>query len=46
LPDPDPASAEKKEFAWMTIHKYTPDKVVKYPFKDWSDLLPKQEKQP
>jgi transglutaminase-like putative cysteine protease len=38
LPDPDPANAERREFAWMTVHKYVADKVVTYPFKDWKDL--------
>jgi len=33
LPDPDPAAKDKREFAWMTIHRYTPDRVVKNPFK-------------
>jgi transglutaminase-like putative cysteine protease len=41
LADPDPANTEKREFAWMTLHKYTPDRPVKYPFEDWSDLLNK-----
>jgi transglutaminase-like putative cysteine protease len=40
LPDPDPANPHKHEFAWMTIHEYTADKKVPYPFKDWSTLLP------
>jgi transglutaminase-like putative cysteine protease len=40
LPDPDPADPEKREFAWMTIHKYTSDREVSYPFKDVSTLLP------
>jgi transglutaminase-like putative cysteine protease len=39
LPDPDPANAQKREFAWMTIHQYTPDKPVTYPFKNWRDLI-------
>jgi hypothetical protein len=41
LPEPDPADPDKREFAWMTVHKYTPDRVVPYPFKDHSGLLPK-----
>jgi transglutaminase-like putative cysteine protease len=40
LPDPDPANKYKHEFAWMTVHRYQPDRPVKYPFKDWHDLLP------
>jgi transglutaminase-like putative cysteine protease len=39
LPDPDPADPHKREFAWMTVHKYTADKKVSYPFKDWHSLL-------
>jgi transglutaminase-like putative cysteine protease len=38
LPDPDPADPEKREFAWMTVHKYTPDREVPYPFKDLKSL--------
>jgi hypothetical protein len=40
LPDPDPADPEKREFAWMTSHKYTPDREVAYPFKDLKSLAP------
>ena len=38
LPDPDPANPKATGFAWMTLHKYTPDKAVAYPFKDWNSL--------
>ena len=38
LPDPDPANPKATGFAWMTLHKFTPDKAVTYPFKDWSSL--------
>jgi hypothetical protein len=38
LPDPDPALAGKREFAWMTAHRYTPDRPVVYPFADWKGL--------
>jgi transglutaminase-like putative cysteine protease len=41
LPDPDPANPDKREFAWMTVHKYTADKDVPYPFKDRSGLTKK-----
>jgi transglutaminase-like putative cysteine protease len=41
LPDPDPANPKKTEFAWMTMHQYTPDRGVKSPFKDWNSLLNK-----
>jgi transglutaminase-like putative cysteine protease len=42
LPAPDPADATKREFAWMTAHKYTPDRAVSYPFRDWKTLVPKK----
>lgn len=42
LPPPDPADPTKREFAWMTAHKYTPDRVVPYPFRDWTTLAPKK----
>jgi transglutaminase-like putative cysteine protease len=38
LPEPDPANADQHEFAWMTIHKYVPDRPVTYPFKDYASL--------
>lgn len=38
LPDPDPANSAKREFAWMTVHKYVPDRPVTYPFRDWKSL--------
>lgn len=38
LPFPDPADPTKREFAWMTAHKYTADRAVPYPFKEWSAL--------
>ncbi len=41
LQDPDPANTNQTGFAWMTMHKYTPDKTVTYPFKDWSSLINK-----
>jgi transglutaminase-like putative cysteine protease len=40
LPDPDPADPQKREFAWMTSHKYTPDREVTYAFKDLKSLNP------
>ncbi len=42
LPEPDPADARKREFAWMTSHRYVPDRAVKYPFKDWTSLSAKR----
>jgi hypothetical protein len=38
LPMPDPADSTKREFGWMTAHKYTADKPAPYPFKDWGTL--------
>lgn len=38
LPDPDPANTSKREFAWMTVHHYVPDRPVAYPFQDWKGL--------
>ena len=38
LPEPDPADAKKHAFAWMTVHKFTPDRKVPYPFSDWKTL--------
>ncbi len=32
LPEPDPGDARKREFAWMTLHEYRPDRPVSYPF--------------
>ena len=40
LPDPDPASGKQREFAWMTVQKFVPDKAVTYPFKDIKTLEP------
>ena len=42
LPSPDPADVTKREFAWMTAYKYTPDRAVSYPFRDWKTLDPKK----
>ncbi|PQO35562.1 transglutaminase-like domain-containing protein [Blastopirellula marina] len=38
LPEPDPANVEKKEFAWMTVHKYVSDRPVINAFKDRKSL--------
>jgi transglutaminase-like putative cysteine protease len=38
LPEPDPADATRRAFSWMTVHKYSADKAVPYPFKDWKGL--------
>jgi transglutaminase-like putative cysteine protease len=38
LPLPDPADPTKREFSWMTAHKYSADRAVPYPFRDWKTL--------
>lgn len=38
LPEPDPADANQREFAWMTVLEAKPDRPVAYPFKDGSGL--------
>ncbi len=38
LPEPDPAALDAREFSWMTIHKYVPDRSVTYAFQDWRRL--------
>jgi transglutaminase-like putative cysteine protease len=38
LPDPDPANTTKREFSWMTVAKFTPNRPVSYPFLDWKSL--------
>jgi hypothetical protein len=46
LPEPDPANKDKREFAWMTAHRFTPDRAVPYPFKDWQTLDADTTEQP
>ena len=38
LPDPDPSNPEKREFSWMTVHQFKPDRRVSYPFTDLKSL--------
>lgn len=38
LPEPDPANKKQREFSWMTVHDYTADRPVKYPFTDLGSL--------
>lgn len=45
LPDPDPANKHKLEHAWMTVHKYVPDRKLSFPYKDWKTLLLKDDSQ-
>ena len=40
LPEPDPANTQHNTYAWMTVHKFTPDRPVTYPFKDIKSLAP------
>ena len=39
LPEPDPANPKQREFGWMTMHEYVPDRAVEYPFKGWKSLV-------
>ncbi len=39
LRDPDPANPDQREFGWMTVHHYVPDRAVEYPFKSWKSLV-------
>ncbi len=34
LPDPDPANANERTFAWMTVHEYKADREFQRPFED------------
>jgi transglutaminase-like putative cysteine protease len=38
LPQPDPADPTKREFSWMTSHKYTSEKPQPYPFREYGEL--------
>lgn len=38
LPPPDPADPTKHEFAWMTSHRYRPERPLVYPFREVSTL--------
>lgn len=38
LREPDPADTRQREFSWMTVHEYVPDRPVTYPFADWKSL--------
>lgn len=38
LPEPDPSDDSKREFSWMTVHDYRPNREVAYPFRDWRSL--------
>jgi transglutaminase-like putative cysteine protease len=43
LPEADPANKNQREFSWMTVHQYTPDRPVTYPFKDLTSLDPQSQ---
>jgi hypothetical protein len=43
LPEPDPANKKQREFSWMTVHQYSPDRPVTYPFKDVTSLESKSQ---
>lgn len=37
-PEPDPGNAKQQAFSWMTMHRFTPDHPVTYPFADYRSL--------
>jgi transglutaminase-like putative cysteine protease len=39
LSDPDPANPHIREFGWMTVQEFTPDRPVSYPFQHWESLV-------
>jgi transglutaminase-like putative cysteine protease len=41
IPDVDAADENRREFTWMTVQSFKPDKPVSYPFKDYKSLEPK-----
>ena len=32
------ANAKNNTYGWMTVHKFTPDRPVTYPFKNFDSL--------
>jgi transglutaminase-like putative cysteine protease len=36
--EPDPANKNQREFSWMTVHHYVPDRPVTHPFQDFRTL--------
>src|SRR5207248_4499762 len=38
LPEPDPANPKRREFAWMTVPRVTPDRPVEDRSDDWYAL--------
>ena len=38
LPEPDPANNLHNTYAWMTVHNFSADRPVTYPFKDFKSL--------
>jgi len=42
LPDPDPSDPAARAFSWMTIHKYTADREVPYPFREYTTLVSRE----
>jgi hypothetical protein len=46
LPEPDPSNKTQREFSWMTVHKYVPDRAVGYPFQDWRSLVSETQNDP
>ena len=38
LPEPDPANPHERTFAWMTAHRFTPNKKPRQAFQDFTTL--------
>ena len=38
IPDCDAADKDRREYTWMTVQKFVPDRPVTYPFKDFKSL--------
>jgi transglutaminase-like putative cysteine protease len=43
LPDPDPGDEAQRQFAWMCVADFQPDRPLVYPLKDWKTLIPKTD---
>lgn len=42
LADPDPANMMQRQFSWMTVHKFRPDRSFSLPFEDYATLKGEQ----
>lgn len=44
LPEPDPSDVTKTTYSWMTVHKYSSDREVKYAYSSWETLKKESDK--